>query len=104
MSGEDDESKITSVRYYILKDDNAEEFYDEWKFKTLAIIRKKGWNAPFESGREIPESEEEATTEELKRNYTANAEAYDQILMGCSGVALGLVRRAKGSARTAIKL
>ena len=43
MAEDNDDSKLSSVKYYVLKDENAATFYDEWKFKTMAIIRKKGW-------------------------------------------------------------
>lgn len=106
MSNEvDNTSGITSVRYYRLSDNNARSFYDEWRFKTLAIIRKKGWDRPFRFPNEdIPESVpgSSATAEEVEM-YKANEEAYDQVLMGCSGVPLGLVRRARGNVRQAIK-
>ena len=47
---------------------------------------------------------EATATDEEKSLFKANAEAYDQILMGCSGVPMGLVRRrANGDARNAIK-
>ncbi len=36
--------------------------------------------------------------------FNANERAYDQVLMGCSGVPLGIVRRAKGNVRLAIEL
>ena len=39
-----------------------------------------------------------------KKLFDANLEAYDQITMGCSGVPLGLVKRADGDARKAIEL
>ena len=35
--------------------------------------------------------------------YKSNEEAYDQVLMECSGVPLGLVRRARGNVRNAIR-
>ena len=42
-------------------------------------------------------------TEGQKSLHSDNTEAYDQILMGCSGIPLGLVKRAKGKARLAIE-
>ena len=33
-----------SIKYYALKNENARTFYDEWKLKTMAIIRKNGIN------------------------------------------------------------
>ena len=108
MSNEEDkDTKLSTVKYYVLNDDNAGTFYDEWRFKTLAIIRKKGWHSPFEDPvPQIPTLEEiraTGATEDQKRLYSANLEAYDQILMGCSGVPLGLVKRAHGNARNAIE-
>ena len=41
MTDDADDSKLSSVKYYVLKNDNAEEFYDAWRLKTLAIIRKR---------------------------------------------------------------
>jgi hypothetical protein len=84
------------VKYYALTDDNVRKFYDEWRFKTMAIIRKKGWNGPFaiSSGTALPtEAAASATgaTDKVKALYKANMEAYDQVLMGCSGIPLGLV-------------
>eukprot|EP00980_Cylindrotheca_fusiformis_P008822 scaffold1883_cov79-Cylindrotheca_fusiformis.AAC.1 len=87
----------------------------------MAIIRKKGWYKAFnedvveaieddDSSEEEKENEGEAAAaaaaakaqrkEEFEK---ANVEAYDQILMGCSGIPLGLVKRAKGNAIEAIK-
>lgn len=72
----------------------------------MAIIRKKGWNRPFEFPEEAiplstpPDSANDAT----KAMFKANEEAYDQVLMGCSGVPLGIVRRAQGDVRLAIEL
>ena len=42
-------------------------------------------------------------TEKDKDLHRSNLEAYDQILMGCSRVPLGLVRWANGDARSAIE-
>jgi gag-polypeptide of LTR copia-type len=103
----DDTTKVGSVKYYQLNNSNAGTFYDELRLKTMAIIRKKGWLGPFKAGATIPTDDEvEATgaTAEEKRLHKENAEAYDQILMGCSGIPLGLVRRAKGDAREAMRL
>jgi hypothetical protein len=102
------ENGISSVKYYSLTDDNVRKFYDEWRFKTMAIIRKRGWNSPLAlaEGEAIPtEDEASATdaTEEIKKLYKSNMEAYDQVLMGCSGIPLGLVQRADGDVRAAIK-
>ncbi len=36
--------------------------------------------------------------------YSSNNQAYDQVLMGCSGVPLELVRRAGGNDRTGLTL
>ena len=71
----------------------------------MAIIRKKGWDRPFRFPTEeipasVPGTDEPAEAMEM---YKANEEAYDQVLMGCSGVPLGLVRRAHGNVRNAIK-
>jgi hypothetical protein len=105
MSGEEGNTMAT-VRYYSLNDDNAHSFYDEWKFKTLALIRKKGWGLIFDDASvTIPTAAEvslDSATQAQKKVYKLNVEAYDQILMGCSGVPLGLVKRAKGNARDAI--
>ena len=61
---------------------------------------------PITCGTKIP-TEAEATasgaSDETKERFKKNAEAYDQILMGCSGVPLGLVRRAQGNARKALE-
>jgi len=107
MSNEaDNTTSITSVRYYRLSDENARTFYDEWRFKTLAIIRKKGWDRPFRfPEEEIPGNTPAATDgADAIEMYKANEEAYDQVLMGCSGVVpLGLVRQAHGNVRNAIK-
>jgi hypothetical protein len=89
-----------------LNDENARSFYDEWKFKTLALIRKKGWGLVLDDASltipTVAEVTADSATASQKKLYKQNAEAYDQILMGCSGVPLGLVKRAKGSARQAI--
>ena len=96
-SEEGEDKKLSSVRYYVLNDENAGAFYDEWRFKTLAIIRKKGWDSPFGDPKPVIPMKTRMTetdvTEKEKELYRSNLEAYDQILMGCSGVPLGLVRR-----------
>jgi hypothetical protein len=105
MSGEEGNT-MTTVRFYALNDENARSFYDEWKFKTLALIRKKGWGLVLDDASltipTVAEVTADSATASQKKLYKQNAEAYDQILMGCSGVPLGLVKRAKGSARQAI--
>ena len=107
MSEEEEPNKLSSVKYYVLNDENASKFFDEWKLKTMALIKKKGWSAPFDSPTtEIPSAEQanaENSTEEQRSMFKANNEAYDQILMGCSGIPLGLVRRAKGDSRKAME-
>lgn len=105
---EDTSYKLSSVKYYQLNNENAYEFYDEWWFKTFAIIRKRGWDAIFEvdpstSTPTKAQAEEASATEAIKELYKSNNESYDQVLMGCSGTPLGLVQRAKGDVRDAIK-
>ena len=104
---EDKDTRLSSVKYYVLNDKNAGTFYDEWKFKTLAIIRKKGWGSLFEDRKpKVPTKTEVNTagaTAKDKELYKANLKAYDQILMGCSGISLGLVKRANGSATEAME-
>ena len=60
--------------------------------------QEKGWNAQLDdSTLAIPTREQAVATEatdETKALFKSNAEAYDKILMGGSGVPLGLVRRA----------
>ena len=105
MSDETDDTKLTSVKYYRLNDENAYTFYEEWRFKTMAILRKKGWSGQFEKPTVIPTATEASATNataETKKIFSDNAEAYDQILMGCSGIALGLVKRAQGNSVEAI--
>ena len=101
------ENLLSSVKFYALNDGNVHEFYDEWKFKTVALIRKKGWGVIFENPNVAIPTEAEATasgaSDQVKALYKANMEAYDQILMGCSGVPLGLVRRGQGDARSALE-
>ena len=96
MSDENADSKLTSVKYYVLNDDNADEFYDEWRLKTIAIIRKKGWGSHLEDQAIVIPTQAQATsataTEGVKKVYKDNAEAYDQILMGGSGVPLGVAQ------------
>lgn len=81
MSG-DNENLLSSVKFYALNDGNVHEFYDEWKFKTLALIRKKGWGVIFEDTSVAIPTEAEATaadaTDEVKALYKANSEAYVQ--------------------------
>ena len=84
-SNNEDSSKVASVKYYVLNDSNAREFYDEWRFKTMALIRKKGWSAPFNDVSEATgdEAAQEPSAEEQRELEKANEEAYDQLLMGC---------------------
>ena len=106
MTDDNDETKLSSMKYYVLNGENASKFYDEWWLKTMAIIRKKGWGAHIEDPTMTIPLQAQATlssaTKEDKKTYQDNSEAYDQILMGCSGVPLGLVRRAGGNSRTAL--
>ena len=106
MSGSS-ENLLSSVKFYALNDGNVHDFYDEWKFKTLALIRKKGWGVIFEGKTVKIPTEAEATasdaSDETKDRFKKNAEAYDQILMGCSCLPLGLVKRAQGNARKALE-
>jgi hypothetical protein len=99
-------NELATVKYYVLNNENAYQFFDEWRFKTEAIIRKKGWSKALKPNVKIPTDEEmesgRLTAEEISL-YEANTEAYDQIVMGCSGVPLGLVTRANGSARKAME-
>ena len=57
-------------------------------------------------GSPIPTTTPESTaSDEVKELFKSNEEAYyDQVLMGCSGVPLGIVRRARGNVRLAIEL
>ncbi len=89
-----------------MTDENSRTFYDEWRLKTMAIMRKKGWYRPFEHPEEhIPLTTPSADASDLvKEMFKANAEAYDQVLMGYSGVPREIVRRAKGNVRLAIEL
>ena len=106
-TGEESSGAIASIKYYALTDANVRKFYLEWRFKTMAIIRKKGWSKPFDEPNEAIPTREQAmaadATEEMKSMYQANIDAYDQIVMGCSVIPLGLVMRADGNARLAIK-
>ena len=54
---EEDNTKLSSVKYYILNNENVDDFYNEWRFKTMAIIRKKGWGKVLEAGVMIPTDE-----------------------------------------------
>ena len=102
----EDSNGISSIKYYSLTDENVRKFYDEWRFKTMAIIRKKGWSLPFDDPKlPIPLTKpDDKASEEEKNMFKTNAEAYDQVLMGCSGIPLGLVKRAKGDVRKALTL
>ena len=81
-SGSRHENGISSVKYYSLTDDNVRKFYDEWRFKTMAIIRKKGWESPFAYDKDLPiptkdEADSSTATEEEKEIHKSNMEAYD---------------------------
>ena len=106
MSGRGD-NLLSSVKFYALNNGNVHDFYDKWKFKTLVLIHKKGWGEIFEGkAMKIPtEAEASASdaSDETKERLKKNAEAYNQILMGCSGVPLGLVKQAQGDARKALE-
>ncbi len=73
---------------------------------------QEGWYRPFEHPEEhipltTPSADESDLVKEMfkvKEIFKANEEAYDQVLMGCIGVPLGIVRRAKGNVRLAIEL
>ncbi len=67
------ENGISSVKYYSLTDDNVRKFYDEWRFKTMAIIRKKGWESPFAYDKTLPIP----TRDEVEVDATANAKEKD---------------------------
>ena len=75
----DNTNSVTSIRFYRLTDENARTFYDEWRLKTMAIIRKRGWYRPFEYPQEtISLSTPSAdTSDAVKEMFKANEEAYD---------------------------
>ncbi|MFM8621800.1 MAG: hypothetical protein ACKOB3_00220, partial [Holophagaceae bacterium] len=96
---------ISSVKYYQLNDANADTFYDDWRLKTVTLAETKGFGDPFTTTTAIPtEAEANASnaTDEVKQMFKANREANNLLIMSCSGIALGLVSRAKGNAREAL--
>ena len=100
MQGTDEKSNaITLIWFYLLNDENARKFYVEFWFKTLTIIKMKGWNRPFEFlGETIPViAPSESALAEEKELYKSNQEGYNQLVMNCSGTPLVIVQRAKGN-------
>ena len=81
MANKDANMKLTSVKYYILNNENARTFYNKWKFKTMAIIWKQGWDSLFTNpAPTIPTKEDVnkmSAMEAQKALYKANLEAYD---------------------------
>jgi Reverse transcriptase (RNA-dependent DNA polymerase)/gag-polypeptide of LTR copia-type/Zinc knuckle len=97
----------SSIKYYQLNDENVEGYYDDWRYKTMLLIGTKGWSSPFDKPNEIVPStadvEKETATEAMKKMFKENRESHNLIAMSCSGIPLGLVRRAKGDVRDAIR-
>ncbi|MFM8622139.1 MAG: reverse transcriptase domain-containing protein, partial [Holophagaceae bacterium] len=106
MSTTESKEAISSVRYYQLDDSNVETFFDDWRTKTLMLAEIKGFGSPFtDKDVAIPsqlEAEKSDASEAVKKMYKANKEANNLLVMSCSGIPLGLVRRAKGDAREAL--
>lgn len=104
---EDKSEQMTSLRYYPLDDKIAEKAYDDWRYKTMSQIKKKGWSLPFdEPTRVVPSKEDmagEKITDTMKEMYKSNMEVYDQLVIACDGIPFGLVKRAEGDARKAFK-
>ena len=102
-----DGEKLTTLRYYPLDDKIADKSYDDWKYKTMSYFKKRGWFVPFDDPDVVIPSKSEATdpdaTEEVKLLYKSNLEIYDQLVIACSGIPLGLIKRADGDAREAIR-
>jgi hypothetical protein len=98
---------LASVKYYQLNDSNVENFYDDWRMKTLMLADTKGFGDPFtETSVPIPskaDAEDPNATDQVKKMYKANKEANNLLIMSCSGIPLGLVSRAKGDARNALQ-
>ena len=73
-------NKLVTVKYYVLNNKNAYQFFDEWQFKTKAIIRKKGWSKALKSNVKIPTDKEmesgHLNTKEISL-YKANTKAYN---------------------------
>ena len=99
--------KLTTLRYYPLNDKIGDLSYDDWKYKTMSYMAKKGWMLPFEDlTTEIPTKAEASAsdaTAKVKEMFKSNLEAYDQLVIACEGTPLGLVKRAAGDAREAFK-
>jgi hypothetical protein len=93
-----------NVKYYVLDDDTVDN-YDNWRFKMMLMFKNKGWNEPFANPTVAIPTEAEANdpnaTDEQKKMYKANDEAYNLLGMACEGLPLGIIQRAKGNVRDA---
>jgi hypothetical protein len=69
-----------NVKYYVLDDDTVDN-YDNWRFKMMLMFKNKGWNEPFGNPTVAIPTEAEANdpnaTDEQKKMYKANDEAYN---------------------------
>ncbi|GAX17144.1 hypothetical protein FisN_UnNu082, partial [Fistulifera solaris] len=105
MSDEGD--KIATLRYYPLNDKIADTGYDGWRYKTMAYFKKRGWADVIENVMvKIPTKEEmeaEKVSKENKLLFKHNQEVFEQLVIACEEVPLGLVMRADGDARLAFK-
>jgi hypothetical protein len=99
---------MRALTFYPLDDKVAEKSYDDWKFKTMSLITKRGWTSVFDDLKaEIPTKEVAmgaTATAKDKELYRSNLEIIDLLVIACEGVPLGLVKRADGDAREAFKL
>jgi hypothetical protein len=79
-----DEATFQSVKYYQLNDENVDTYYDDWRYKTLLLIRAKGWTDIFsDPDRPLPTQEEAeslAASKEDKRFFKENEEAREDEL------------------------
>ena len=92
-----DKEKSGSVRY--VKFTGKGKDFNEWKVKTLALARRKGFDRYLKENLETTDDSKNAT-EFIK----GNADAWDQLVLSLSGTPFDLILEANENAHEAWKL
>ena len=92
-----EEERSGSVRYVKFTGKGSE--FNEWKVKTLALARRKGFAEYLKEDRESSKDSLEA-----KKFIKGNADAWDQLVLSLTGTAFDLIQEADENAHKAWKL
>ena len=83
--------KFSSVRYVKFSGKGSE--FNEWKVKTLALARRKGF------AKYLKEDLQYSTDDAVKKSFeNGNADAWDQLVLSLSGTPFDLIQEADENA------